>query len=156
MKKIIITLLCLLILSCSSEDETMDPFPFDGLVFKLTEVNVETSLDLNNDGIFSTNLIQEVDCLNTNQISFLNNSYLREGEIIELNIDDTGDYQYNCISHSSVGIITQYIGNQSLSISETISLNEIERTTFDFDGDKLIENRNESLPNLLSLVYTKQ
>lgn len=158
MDKIFIILIFIFFVSCSSENDAPmdDLFPLNRLVFNLTEVNIETPLDLNGDGIFSNNLIDEVDCLKTNKLSFLNGTYLREGEIIELYLNDLGSYEYTCKSHLSVGQIALYNNNRTLFITENLSLDQIQKTTFEFDGNNLIDNREKSLPNFMSLIYTKQ
>lgn len=158
MNKIGIILILIFFVSCSSENDTPvdDPFSLNEFVFNLTEVNIETPLDLNGDGIFSNNLIDEVDCLKTNKLFFLNGSYLREGEIIELYLNDLGNYEYTCKSHLSVGQIALYNNNRTLLISERLSLGQIKKTTFDYDGNRLVDNRDEGLPNFINLIYTKQ
>lgn len=158
MGKISILLIILFFVSCFSDKDAPieDLFALNGLVFNLTEVNVETPLDLNGDGIFSNNLIDEVDCIKTNKLYFLNGTYLREGEIIELYLNDLENYEYNCKSHFSTGQIAIYNNNTTLFITERLSLGQIQKTTFEYDRNKLVDNRKESLPNFMSLVYTKQ
>tara|TARA_R110002167_G_scaffold360062_3_gene577493 strand:+ start:17827 stop:18303 length:477 start_codon:yes stop_codon:yes gene_type:complete len=158
MGKIFILLIIVFFVSCSSDKDAPidDLFALNGLVFNLTEVNVETPLDLNGDGIFSNNLVDEVDCLQTNKLTFLNGTYLREGEIIELYLNDLENYEYRCKSHFSTGQIAIYNNNTTLFMSERLSVSEIQKTTFDYDGNRLIDNREESLPNFMRLIYTKQ
>ncbi len=62
-------ILFFLLISCTSDDVNVDDSHIVG-IWKLTEWNVKTPLDLNNDGIASSNLLTEFGCLNGSALVF--------------------------------------------------------------------------------------
>lgn len=58
-KKIIISLLAISVLSCSSDESDTTHDNFAGF-YKVTSINSETPIDLNNDGIVSTDILMEL------------------------------------------------------------------------------------------------
>ncbi|WP_115461430.1 hypothetical protein [Winogradskyella aurantiaca] len=72
MKKILLLgCLSIILISCSSDDSVPLSETDDLLgLWKLTEWNTETAFDINNDGIANTNLLEEIDCLDNETITF--------------------------------------------------------------------------------------
>lgn len=72
MKKIfLLGCLFVILVSCSSDD-SVPLNETDNLLglWRLTEWNTETAFDINEDGTASTNLLNEIDCLNNETITF--------------------------------------------------------------------------------------
>ena len=72
-RSIVLVIIVLLFSNCtSSEDEVSE---FDGRSYKLTSFILENAVDLDLDGIFSTNLFDELndDCINGNSLGFRDN-----------------------------------------------------------------------------------
>ncbi len=62
MKKLkLITALCVVLLNCSSDEDTND-FSLDGLNYQVKSYLINHRVDLNDDGIFSNDLVIEKNC----------------------------------------------------------------------------------------------
>lgn len=75
MRKLVVSLFVLTALvftSCESDDDGSSSSNIQG-TWKLTAWNSVESFDLNNDGVASTNLLDEMDCYNNETIVFANN-----------------------------------------------------------------------------------
>lgn len=63
-KLLLLPFLLFALLGCDSDDEA--EFSIDGKVFRLTNLLMESSVDFNNDGIYSFDLLNESDCFGMN------------------------------------------------------------------------------------------
>ena len=145
-------LFSLVLFSCSSDDgdTSIVSESFLGIgVWNLTEVNVSAAQDLNDDGTFSTNLIEELPCLSGVLNIRSNNTW--SATISDVDVTAvTGDlYIIDCGSSLS------FSGNWNNS-GNILNLNYLDFKEFTLSGDTLTENKGENLPGLLSFVYTKQ
>nr|WP_321222954.1 hypothetical protein [uncultured Psychroserpens sp.] len=66
-KSIIYSLLAIMLFACSEDNETNEPFTLEGKTYQIVAYKVESNMDLNGDGVFSTNLLLE--CADPNYIS---------------------------------------------------------------------------------------
>lgn len=65
MKKVVVLLVIVLCVACSREDNlTLE-------IFELVAYEIDTSLDINNDGVFSTNLVGQVGCFRNEELLIL-------------------------------------------------------------------------------------
>lgn len=171
MKKLLFTLLTLCILaftSCSSEDiENPNNSSIVG-VWELTAWNVVNGFDFNNDGIISTNLLNEINCtkeetlvFEANSVVSLNTTFKPDIEIAQSNsINSEYSFNINCDTDGVVSLATSYtFDGNNIVFGETIASIDGNQITIVFmdtieiyneDVTEVIETRD------LTLVYTKQ
>lgn len=120
MKRILfILLLSLLSLSCT--DEIYKLASVEG-IWSLTGYNVEEAFDINNDGIKSINLLEEIECANNEILIFESNGVMSSNStfnpsiIIALINGTTYDYMFNvqCDLEGVVGIASSYSQNDDV------------------------------------------
>tara|TARA_R110000737_G_C14349355_1_gene444841 strand:- start:144 stop:605 length:462 start_codon:yes stop_codon:yes gene_type:complete len=142
--------LTLLLVSCSSDDgETPMETPLVVGTWSLTEVNVSIPQDPNMDGTASTNMVSELPCLTGVLIISENGNWTASITDVGITLI-TGDlYAVQCEQSIS------YSGNWSFQ-NNVLNLNRVGFSTISLTGDTLIESRNEDLPGIQSLVYTRQ
>ncbi|WP_281542733.1 hypothetical protein [Maribacter aestuarii] len=143
--------LLIALVSCSSDDGATDSTATPLVVgtWSLTEVNVSIPQDPNDDGTASTNMVDELPCLTGLLIISENGNWT--ASITDVSITPiTGDlYAIQCEQSIS------YSGNWSFQ-NNVLSLNRVGFSPITLSGDTLRESRNEDLPGIQSLVYTRQ
>ena len=72
LKLITLSILCLGVFSCSSDDDAGNTVAVEG-TWKLTAINTETEFDLNMDGTATNSFIEETDCYRNETIVFNSN-----------------------------------------------------------------------------------
>lgn len=163
---ILILLFSISITSCSTDDENIASSVVG--IWELTELNASLSLDLNNDTVSSTNLLEEITCNNNEILNFEANGVVTSNNTFNSKIEfyqiEGAELEYSanieCASEGSIGFASSYIetGNTvefNGSVSELIG-NQIIRTfedavkIYNEDFTAVIETRD------LRLVYTKQ
>lgn len=153
MKKIIYLVLSFLtlgIVACSSDkndgEEMMAPVVVG--VYNLTEINVSTAQDVNEDGVASSNLLEELSCLNGELTISSNGTWtldLTDATITSV----TGDfYGIRC------GDPMSYTGSWTFS-SNILNLNSSAFATFNFNETTLTENVGEDLPGIIARTYVR-
>ena len=96
MKRTIIFCLVFLCLSSCSDDETKKKDSVKGSLYKQISYDLTVPLDLNNDGIFSTNLIEENGAvLSPQQINFSTDNTVIPPYPISTCVDDNGNGHLN-------------------------------------------------------------
>ena len=149
----ILSLAAILFCSCSSDDGG-DSNQFEGEEFigtwKLVAINVSSPIDANNDGTTSTNLLDEVDCL---QETFI--------------LDRTLTWTSNSVNVLLITAITGNLYNVSCANPQTSNGNwgvdngqlflvGLTTRQFSLNGTTLTETIGENLPGIQSLTYEKQ
>ncbi|MDD7884872.1 hypothetical protein [Flavivirga sp. 57AJ16] len=155
----------LLFTSCSSEDN--DDLSVVG-TWKLTAWDVVGGFDINNDGTVSTNILDEIECVNNETLIFEPNGVMSSNKTFSLDIDitllegTTDEYVFNvmCDQEGVIGFATTYSQN-----GDTLIFNDKEST---IKGDQLFRVLKEAITIYntgftevlatkdLTLVYTKQ
>ncbi len=155
MKSILVKLFAILVLfySCSSDDEgnsnELEGEAFIG-TWQLTAINVSSAVDGDNDGDTSTNLLDEVDCLQET-----------------ITINETLTWSSNAVNILTVTSITGDFYN--VACTDPISINGnwgiengilylVSNNTrqFSLNGEILRETIGDDLPGIQSLEYQKQ
>lgn len=170
MNKFIVTVIfaCTLVFftSCSSDDMQNN----SNLVgtWELSAWNVEGGFDLNDDGIVSTNLLNEIDCTQNETLLFeangvvsLNTTFNPDIEIVLLN-DSDNQYSFNvdCDTEGVISLATSYsVNGNSVSIGESMALLDANQISIVFKNS--LEIHNEDLTEViatkdLTLVYSKK
>ncbi|UPQ80124.1 hypothetical protein M0M57_04645 [Flavobacterium azooxidireducens] len=93
MKAIFLSLLLMLLTSCSSENDIIDSSPITNYTWVLNSFKTSVPIDLNRDGVTSTDMVLEFECIKNEGYSFLNPGMVRyfisglntEGEFINGN-----------------------------------------------------------------------
>lgn len=170
MNKLLLNLCIVLLLvsftSCSTDDE-LDNFDIIG-VWELTAWNVNGGFDFNDDGIISTNLLNEIECSRNETLFFDNKGFVSLNTTFNPDIDiallneETSEYSFNvtCDTEGVISLATSYIVDNNL-----VMFGDHE---FLVDGNQIsitykdrIEIYNEDLTQVvatkdLTLVYNKQ
>lgn len=93
------SLLMLFTLSCSSEDSENTPEekinPAVG-VWVMTEIKLDKAIDNNNDSVFSTNLLDELECLFVEYEFKEDGSWSSEGNSLDVSYDDQNEVTFDC------------------------------------------------------------
>ncbi|WP_026754062.1 lipocalin family protein [Sediminibacter sp. Hel_I_10] len=114
-KLLLLSILCVTVFSCSSDDDDNDSAVSAVGIWKLTAINLETPFDLNMDGTASTNFMAETDCY--------------QNETILFNADGTGSFNYT--SYAEIGIELNMDTNED-PIYTVECIDEIEFDTFNW------------------------
>ena len=169
MKKLllIVSIVSSVLTSCSNE-------PFDGVSvlgnWKLTEVNIYLpgGFDLNNDGVRSTNLLDEIDCANKEVLSFDQNGTMQSNLTFNPDVDiymlDDAKQDYDVTVHcdieGAIGYATSFTQeggtikfNNRTAIQDGNKIYMVFKSAiglYNSDGSKML-----SLEDL-NMVYTRQ
>lgn len=142
----------LILLSCSSDDGgSSEP---QGLEFAgtwvLTQINLSAPIDVDNDGETSANLLEEADCLTDTLVLDSTFEWSSTEVVASLISPITGNlYNVTCSSQQSQN------GNWGVSGANLFLVGSVNRT-FLISGDQLIENLDQDLPGIRTMVYTRQ
>ena len=163
---IFITCILSLLFACNQDkSEFKETELLDG-VWRLTAWNVSEALDINNDGVVSNNLLNEISCLNNEILEFnasgiasFNNTFNPSLEIItQNNLQEDLSISINC-NPGVIGAATTYSkkGNTITLGSEIAIINGDEITierkdklkVFNADRSKIVDTHD------VDAVYTK-
>lgn len=167
MKNILLTLCfaSLLLTSCFSDGD--DDFAIVG-AWQLSAMNVEGGFDINNDGTISSNLLNEIDCINNETLVFESNGVVTSNLTFNPHIkiallDGTSDdyvFDVVCDEEGVISFATTYAyNNKIVVINESIATfgnNQLSRIfedaiqIYNEDFTEVVATKN------LTLVYTKQ
>ena len=170
LKLITLSILCLGVFSCSSDDDAGNTVAVEG-TWKLTAINTETEFDLNMDGTATNSFIEETDCYRNETIVFNSNgtgannsaSYAEIEYEITVGTTDEFTYTVDCISEIESDTFTWTQNGNQLTITDssgfgtTVALNGSQFTFvvpegfFAADGTTGVE-----LTEDLTFIYTKQ
>jgi len=150
--------------SCSSESDVSSIVGS----WKLTAWNASKGLDLNNDGIVSTNILDEIDCISNETLVFESNGVVSSNATFNPDLDivllngTSDEYIFNvtCDKDGMVSYATTYSQN-----GDSVLINESEATIRDNKLSRIFEDAikiyNEDHTELVdtidvTYVYTKQ
>jgi len=167
MKKIVLILITVALVFLSScSTEPIDAESFQG-TWKLTEWSVNIPIDLNNDIISSTNLLEEIDCVSNETLVFDNQGTVVSNLTFNPKVDialinaSTNEYQFlvECDTEGIIASAASYTKNNNTIIinnrmsnindNELIMIYENAIKIYNEDFTSVIETKN------LKLVYTK-
>ena len=121
-KLLLLSILCVTVFSCSSDDDDNDSAVSAVGVWQLTAIDLETAFDLDMDGTASTNFKEETDCY--------------QNETILFNADGTGSI--NATSYAEIGIEpTTDIDAEPVFTVDCIDEIEIDAFTWAQDGNQV-------------------
>lgn len=173
MKKLllIVSLVSSALFSCSNEPLD-DSMVGDSIIgnWKLTEVNIylPNGFDLNNDGVRSTNLLDEIDCANKEVLTFDKNGVMQSNLTFNPDVDiymlDESKQEYSfsvqCDIEGAIGYATSftkegetiiYNGRTALQVGDKLYMVfKSAIGVFNSDGSKLLNMED------LNLVYSRQ
>lgn len=141
-----------LVFSCSSDDGTPQANQNAQIIgtYVLSEVNVSPPQDLNEDGIASTNLLDEMTCI-TGTIN-VNADTTWNINVIRLNVTTItgGLFFIGC------GDADTSSGNWTFSNNQLTLNGGFEPTIYTLNGNTIVRQIDEDLPGFQSVVFTKQ
>ena len=147
-------LLFFLFISCSkssSEEPRISQEQLEAItgLYNLTEYLISPAQDLNNDDVFSEDLLDELDCLNASII-------LREDlsfSLFEIQLDITfitnDQYAIFCGDNKTTTGTWDLVNNQ-------IVLSQGTEGTYSLDGSVLTRTEGQNLPDFQRMVFQKQ
>lgn len=152
-KRTICYALSLLLLMACSSDDGGDTGP-QGIEFAgtwmLTQINLSSAIDANNDGTTSANLLEEVACLRETITLETNFEWGSDGINAQLITQITGNlYNVSCSE------LENEDGDWGVSGNNLFLIGSVNRT-FLISGDQLIENLGQDLPGIRTMVYVRQ
>ncbi|NJB72553.1 hypothetical protein GGR42_003044 [Saonia flava] len=157
MKKLILPIVFifvnLLFISCSSDssEDSNNVSPSAEVMgsWALAEININPPQDVNEDGTASTNVLNELSCLNSTLL--LNNDFTWSLSGTDLNVQFiTGNlYNLTCKPTSSL------VGTWGFSNNTVILTGNIDITLQLSNGNTLTNLQNLDLPDVQSVVYVK-
>lgn len=141
----------ILIASCSTDngEGIGNGTPVVVGVYNLTEVNINVAQDPNEDSMFSTNMVEELSCMNGSLNIRVDNTW--NMTLTAQNITTvTGDfYPVFC------GESRNYSGNWTFQNNQ-LNLNSTFFAPFVYNDAVLVENVNEKLPGILNRKFERQ
>lgn len=157
MKRILLLLFSLALLSCSDDDSGPAPNPNFDLVlgtWNLTELTISPAQDINEDGTTTTNILDELPCISAR---------------ITLNADNTWSYSGNDVIITTItgGLFKFFCSDQSRTAGGNWDIQEnlvrlgddrgtITEFTFNSTQNTLTNIIGETLPGLQAEIYSKQ
>ena len=145
----ILFLLLLMNLSCSSSDDDAEENNVSYYVgtWEITEMEMSVAQDMNNDGVFSANLLDELDCFQPQVI------ILKEDNSL-----DSFSTELRLVSLTETTVVYDCDGftTGSGTWSEVEGGIKIGLFTYPRIGDQLILNYGSDIPGFVKIVYTKQ
>jgi len=139
--------------SCSSDDgggsTELQGEEFIG-TWELTAINVSSAIDANNDGNTSTNLLDEVNCLQETLMIDRTLMWTSNAVNVQLITSITGNlYNVSCTDSQATS------GNWGDDNGQLVLVGDTTRR-FSFNGTLLTETIGNDLPGIQSFVYEKQ
>lgn len=126
MKKfILLSFLLFALLGCDSDDET--EFSIDGKVFRLTNLLMESSVNFNNDGVYSLDLLNESDCfgIGSGTVLFFDEQKVDDPlslAFFRLRVENDNDgiaYQDVICGHADSGPLSYFQNGASLEVGSS-------------------------------------
>ncbi|QLG46220.1 hypothetical protein [Costertonia aggregata] len=146
-----LTLLCV---SCSSDSEDDEPqnntAQFVG-TWNLVEYNISPPQDIDQNGIFFSNLLLELDCLNGTIVFNPDLTWTSTTTGINSSSITNGLFIINCTTNATVRN-----GNWTPTSATSINITGDITSTMSLSNGVLTLNNGEDLPSFQSIVYEKQ
>lgn len=156
MKKVIILVLTLVIISCSDDDGGTEPNPnFDLVVgaWNLSELTISPEQDIDEDGTFTTNILEELPCISGQIILREDNTWAFNGVDVIITTITGGLFKFFCSEE-----IRSSDGNWDLqgnTVRLADSRGNITQFIFNSSENSLSNNIGENLPGLQAEIYKK-
>jgi len=151
-KTILLLLACTIIcISCSNDDAPSQPDESQLVIgsYSLSAVNISPAQDLNEDGITSTNLLDEMVCVTGTLAVNADKSWSLN--VIRINVTSiTGGLFFIECGDADASSGTWTFSNNQLSLNGSF-----EPTVYVLNGDNLTRSIGEDLPDFQSVVFTK-
>ena len=158
MKKVFLLFLSVLVLSCSDDDGGgSEPNPnFDLVVgtWDLTELTISPQQDINGDGSFTTNILEELPCVSARIVLRDDNTWSYTGVDVVITTITGGLFVFRCADDPR-----DLKGNweiQGSLVRLADDRGNLTEFTFDSSDNTLTNIIGEVLPGLQAEVYTKQ
>jgi hypothetical protein len=141
-----------LLTACSDDDGNSSGFSPEELVgtWDLTAVNVSSEVDLNDDGVSSSNLIDEQDCISGTITINADNTYQFQQSNFSITPITGGLYFVDCNgtvqatgAWASDGVQVAFQGSTTLG-------------TVQLSGNRIIKTVDQDLPGVLSYTYERR
>ena len=156
MKKFLLLFLSLTVLSCSDDDGGTEPNPnFDQVVgtWNLSELTISPQQDINGDGSFTTNIVEELPCVSAQIILRDDNTWSYSGVDVIITTITGGLFKFFCADETrTAGGNWDIEGNIVRLADETGNITQF---TFDSSDNTLTNVIGEVLPGLQAEVYAK-
>ena len=156
MKKFLLLFLSLTVLSCSDDDGGTEPNPnFDQVVgtWNLSELTISPQQDINGDGSFTTNIVEELPCVSAQIILRDDNTWSYSGVDVIITTITGGLFKFFCADETrTAGGNWDIEGNIVRLADETGTITQF---TFDSSDNTLTNVIGEVLPGLQAEVYAK-
>ncbi len=156
MKKFLLLFLSLTVLSCSDDDGGSEPNPnFDLVVgtWNLSELIISPQQDINGDGSFTTNIVEELPCVSAQIILRDDNTWSYSGVDVIITTITGGLFKFFCADETrTAGGNWDIEGNIVRLADETGTITQF---TFDSSDNTLTNVIGEVLPGLQAEVYAK-
>lgn len=156
MKNIASITLCLFsmlfVVSCSEDESDDNGFSSAELVgtWDLVEVNVNTEVDLDGDGSFSSNLMDEEPCISGSIVLRDDSTYQFEESNFTVTPITNGLYFVQCSGS------TQATGAWASNGSEVAFHGSTVLNTLELSNNRLIKTIGDDLPGISSFVYERR
>ena len=144
---ITVVVLALMMFNCASDDEIVVD-ELDGKFFRLTRFAIETAVDINDDGIFSNDLLLELNidhCINSNGIRFRDrqvNGIIEYIPMLEILDENTANSRYDigCGVIDYFALIDYSVENNTVLIGggENPFVGAIDENTISFNLSSLL------------------
>lgn len=156
MKKFLLLFLSLTILCCSDDDGGAEPNPnFDLVVgtWNLSELTISPQQDINGNGSFTTNIVEELPCVSAQIILRDDNTWSYSGVDVIITTITGGLFKFFCADETrTAGGNWDIEGNIVRLADETGNITQF---TFDSSDNTLTNVIGEVLPGLQAEVYAK-
>lgn len=151
MKKILLfTMVFTILISCNiNNDDGVPPPNFDVIgLWDLTEVNIDPPQDINEDGMASTNLLDELDCLSGELL--INGNLLWTLEQTSLQVTTITNGQFNVECSGNIEANGEWFSDEN----EITFEDNPEFSALQIESGSLVLSLGENLPGFQSFVYT--
>ena len=156
MKKFLLLFLSLTVLSCSDDDGGSEPTPnFDLVVgtWNLSELTISPQQDINGDGSFTTNIVEELPCVSAQIILRDDNTWSYNGVDVIITTITGGLFKFFCAEEARN--ITGNWDVQGNVVRLADQSGNVTQFTFSSSDNTLTNLIGEVLPGLQAEVYAK-
>ena len=157
MKKYLLILCFVGLLSCSDDDGGSEPDPnFDLVVgtWNLSELTISPAQDINEDGNTTTNILDELPCISARIVLSDNNTWSYSGNDVVINTITGGLFAFFCSDETRTAGGNWDIQGSLVRLAD--DRGNITLFTFDSAENTLTNIIGEVLPGLQAEIYTKE
>ena len=158
MIKLLILFATLLALSCSNDDDGgSGPDPnFERVVgtWDLTELTISPGQDIDGDGTFTTNILEELDCISGRLTLRNDNTWTFTGNDVIITTITGGLFKFFCSEEDRNASGNWDVNGNLVRLADQTG--SITAFTFDSAANTLFNSIGENLPGLQAEIYSKQ